>query len=113
MSMKTEDPRYWYLSRAADAAIDRALEADPRRRWDPRTDTPSLASLGGKAKSYGGRYAASRAALLAAAGAELRSAYYGRHRRLVFVVTMPGETLDTSGAPAAVLAELAKEGSDQ
>lgn len=86
----------WFLSPAADQAIDAALSADGRRSWDPRRDSPSLATLQGKAKNYGGHYVRSRARLLRAAGVRVR-AHYGRTTgALAWIVVLPGEPLSAA-----------------
>lgn len=86
----------WYLSPAADAAIDAAIAADHRRSWDPRRETVSLSTLSGKAKRYGGRYMRSREELLWAADVEVRELYASPAGRRVWVVTMPGEPLSAA-----------------
>ena len=82
---------YWYLSSAANRAIDEVLADDYRRVWDPREDAPSLATLQGEAGKYGGRYMRSRERLLDKAGVHVRQYYVGPQGRSVWIVTTAGE----------------------
>jgi hypothetical protein len=93
---------YWYISPAADAAISAAIAADPRRKWDPRSNTPSLADLKGSARQYAAKYARSRGRLLTKAGVKVTTCTCGERRRLVYLVTLPGEPLTATGAPATL-----------
>ena len=86
----------WFVSPDADAAIDAALSADYRRTWDPRRDSPSLATLAGKAKDYGGHYIRSRASLLTKAGVTVREHRAHSTGAVAWIVTMPGERLSSA-----------------
>lgn len=87
--------RYWYLSPAADEAIDASLSRHPRR-WDPRDDSPSLATLQGEANLWGASYLRSRNKTLEDAGVSVISGYFGPSGRLCYIVTMPGEPISAA-----------------
>jgi len=105
-------PRYpfWYVSPAASLSIDGAYRADGRRSWDPRGDTPSLASLAGSARGYGGRYQRSAHALLRKAGCDWVDLHVvcGRVYR-VRVVRLPSEPWGATNAPAPIINALTEE----
>lgn len=86
----------WYCSPAASAAISRALAENSRRTWDPRSESPSLASLKGLARAYKARYRVSRNRLLRAAGVAIREHRSRRTGALAYIVTMPEEPLSSA-----------------
>ena len=80
-------PRYWYATHAARAAILTAMKRRGSKAWNPLDDSPSLATLGGRAGLYKSKYMASREKLFNDAGVEwwLRRHYFraGRCYRTV------------------------------
>lgn len=89
---------YWHITPAAEAKLRETFLANPRRKWWPFDDSPSLATLKGKAKDFSWLYHRSRENLMARAGVawtlQDRSERWGgdtqRRRRVIGFVWLPG-----------------------
>lgn len=95
--------KYWYLSAAAEAAIEAEFKSDRRRSWWPFLDSVTLSTLRGRARQSAMHYRESRDALISKAGAvQTDLGLVGAPRRRCAAVTMPGEPLDLAGVPAEI-----------